>query len=510
MPRISINQEYFGHRQILKIIIWRYFLKKFSMSLSRGVQLLFGLAFVLSMVSPVQGANQPNIVYILADDLGHGDLSCFGQKKFKTPNIDALAQKGMVFTQHYSGSTVCAPSRSCLLTGLHTGHTPVRGNLEIYPEGQHPIPANIETLPKLLRKAGYVTGAFGKWGLGFPHSEGDPSDHFDTFYGFNCQRLGHHYYPHHLWDNKEKVVLEKNAGQGKGTYAPALIHDKTLKFIEDNKDKPFFCYVSSIIPHAELAAPESLMKKFRGIYPKGKPFKGLEGGKGYRQGRYESQQEPRVAFAAMIHLLDRQVGEIVAQLEELDLLDNTLVIFTSDNGSHQEGGADPDFFNSAGPFRGHKRDLYEGGIRVPMIAQWPGVVAAGSRTDHISAFWDVLPTVMEMAGQKAPAGIDGLSFLPTLQGNKGQQKQHDYLYWEFHEGGGRLAIRKDNWKAVRLNTLKNPKSPIQLYDIVSDPGERNDLSKSYPEVVKRMDELFKEARTPSDVFTFQQKAYSGK
>lgn len=451
--------------------------------------------------------SKPNIIYILADDLGYGDLSLFGQEKFTTPNIDKLASKGMVFTQHYSGSTVCAPSRSSLMTGLHTGHTPVRGNYEIMPEGQYPFPSDVPTIPKLLKKQGYVSGAFGKWGLGYPGSEGDPTNHFDVFYGFNCQRLGHHYYPYHLWDNETKVMLDGNAGQKKGQYAPELIHEQTLKFIEDNKDQPFFCYVPTIIPHAELIAPEEYMDKFRGKMGKETPWQGTDSGPEYRLGKYESQAEPRAAFAAMVALLDDQVGEIVAKVEELGIAENTIIMFTSDNGPHQEAGADPDFFNSNADFRGYKRDLYEGGIRVPMIAYWPGTIAKGSRSDHVSAFWDVLPTVLDLASAKPMKGIDGNSFVPELLGK--EQPEHDYLYWEFHERGGRVAIRKGNWKAIRYNLLKDPNAPIQLFDLTSDPSEQVDVSAFYPAVVKEMESIFKSARTHSDIFTFSQTQYRG-
>ena len=465
------------------------------------------LSFVL-LAAAHAGSDKPNVIYILADDLGYGDLSCFGQDKFTTPNIDRLAARGMVFTQHYSGSTVCAPSRSSLMTGQHTGHTPVRGNYEIRPEGQFPFPKDVPTIPKLLSEAGYVTGAFGKWGLGYPGSEGDPTGHFDVFYGYNCQRLGHHYYPYHLWDNREKVFLEGNAGTAKGQYGPDLIHQRTLEFIEANKDQPFFCYVASIIPHAELAAPEAYMERFRGKFGPEEPWQGLDGGPNYRLGRYESQEEPRAAFAAMVTLLDDQVGEIVAKVEELGIAGQTLIVFTSDNGPHTEGGADPDFFDSNGPLRGTKRDLYEGGIRVPMIAYWPGTVRKGSRTGHVSAFWDIMPTVLELAGLEAPAGIDGISMVPVLTG-KGKQKRHEYLYWEFHERGGRVAIRMGNWKAVRYELLKNPDAPVQLYDLLSDPGETTDLSALYPGVVRRMEKLFESARTESEVFQFSQSTFKG-
>ncbi|MDO6518688.1 arylsulfatase [Zobellia uliginosa] len=453
-------------------------------------------------------ATKPNIVYILADDLGYGDLSSYGQQKFSTPNIDKLAKDGILFTQHYSGSTVCAPSRSALLTGMHTGHTVVRGNKEILPEGQYPLPDNTYTLAEAMKKAGYVTGAFGKWGLGFPGSEGDPLNQgFDAFFGYNCQRLGHNYYPRHLWANKDSLVLEGNSGFKKETYAPELIHEKTLEFIEMNKDNPFFLYVASIIPHAELTAPEEIMEKYKGKFPPETVYEGVDDGPEYKLGPYGSQKEPHAAFAAMVHLLDAQVGEIMATLKKLGIADNTLVVFTSDNGPHTEGGADPEYFNSSGPFRGTKRDLYEGGIRVPMVAAWPGKIKPGSRTELVSAFWDVFPTFSDIAGIETPEGLDGISFLPTLLGDTDQQKEHEYLYWEFHEKGGRQAIRKGNWKAVKYNVFKGADVPIELYDISTDVAEENNLAAEHPEIIEEMKVLFQEARTPSEVFTFNQETY---
>lgn len=463
------------------------------------------------------GANAapPNIIYILADDLGYGDLSCLGQEHFETPNIDALKAKGMFFSNHYSGSTVCAPSRSALMTGQHTGHTFVRGNKEIMPEGQHPIPDDVMLLPEMLKEAGYVSGAFGKWGLGYPGSEGDPlKQGFDVFYGYNCQRLGHHYYPFHLWDNEEKVILEGNAGTAKGIYAPDLIHEKTLQFIEDNAStgtaqaRPFFAYVASIIPHAELAAPEKYMKKFSGKFEEPKPFEGVDEGPELRLGRYQSQAEPRAAFAAMITLLDDQVGEIVAKVEELGIAENTLIIFTSDNGAHQEGGADPEFFNSNGPFRGHKRDLFDGGVHVLMMAYWPGKVAAGSESEHISAFWDMVPTFTELAGVPAPGNTDGISMVPSLLG-KEKQPEHKYLYWEFHERGGRIAVRMGKWKGVRYNVLKQPDAPMKLFDLEADPGEQKDVAEAHPETVEQIRKIMDSARTHSEIFTFGQTQFHG-
>jgi arylsulfatase A-like enzyme len=361
---------------------------------------------------------KPNIVYILADDLGYGDLSCNGQKRFLTPNIDRLASEGMVFTQHYAGCTVCAPSRSSLMTGQTTGHTPIRGNKEWKPEGQWPMPAKTFTIAEMLKEAGFVTGAFGKWGLGYPGSEGDANmQGFDEFYGYNCQRLAHNYYPAHLWDNQHKVMLKGNEGDKFSEYAPDLIHQKALKFMELNKDKPFFLYYPNTIPHAELLLPERNLQEFRGKLLPEKSFKGAEpGDPGFRIGAYGTQPESHAAFAAMVTLLDKQVGDILDKLKELGLDKNTLVIFSSDNGPHLEGGADPDYFDSNGPLKGYKRDLYEGGIRVPMIARWPGKIEPATKTDLISAFWDVMPTLADLIGAEITGNIDGISFLPTLLG----------------------------------------------------------------------------------------------
>ncbi|MGB6151940.1 MAG: arylsulfatase [Pricia sp.] len=454
---------------------------------------------------------KPNIIYILADDLGYGDLGVYGQQKFKTPNIDKLASQGMRFTQHYSGSTVCAPSRSALMTGMHTGHTVVRGNKEMRPEGQYPIPDSTYTLAEALQTAGYTTGAFGKWGLGPPNSEGDPLNQgFDTFYGYNCQRLGHNYYPYHLWSNNDSIVLSDNAGGERGTYAPDLIHQETLKFIDNNKQGPFFLYVPSIIPHAELVAPEEDMAKHRDKYPPEKEYEGVDEGPEFNLGPYRSQPESHAAFVAMIDVLDMQVGEIMQKVEDLGIAGNTIIVFTSDNGPHEEGGADPDYFDSNGPLKGVKRDLYEGGIRVPMIIKWPGKIASGSKTEHISAFWDVLPTFSEIAGVQIPKNTDGISFLPTLTEQEEQQKEHEYLYWEFHERGGRQAVRKGKWKAVKYNVFKRPDAALELYNLEEDIGEENNIAKSHPEIVKEMEALIDSARTPSEVFTFGQGTYSGK
>jgi arylsulfatase A-like enzyme len=457
----------------------------------------------------VKEAGKPNIIYILADDLGYGDLSCYGQTRFQTPNIDQLAAQGMRFTQHYSGSTVCAPSRSSLMTSLHTGHTPIRGNKGWKTEGQCPMPAETYTLAEMLKEAGYATGAFGKWGLGYPGSEGDPNmQGFDRFYGYNCQSMGHNYYPYHVWHNQEKVILEGNQGHEQGTYGPDIIHQQALKFMEDNKDRPFFLFYPSIIPHAELFAPEVYIQKYRGKYEPELNFKGVDDGANYKNGGYGSQPEAHAAFAAMVNVLDDHVGEIMDKLKELGISGNTMVIFTSDNGPHKEGGADPDFFDSNGPFKGYKRDLYEGGIRVPMIAWCPGKITAGTQTNHISAFWDVMPTIAEMVGLPVPKNSDGISFLPTLLGKNGQRK-HEYLFWEFHEKGGRLAVRKGDWKAVRYNVLKG-EEPTQLYNLAEDIGEENNLAPQYPELVKELEKVMKNSHTESDVFQFKSEIFLAK
>ena len=361
----------------------------------------------------------------------------------------------------------------------------------------------------MLQDAGYVTGVFGKWGLGYPGSEGDPLNQgIDVFFGYNCQRLAHHYYPRYLWNNHEKFVLEGNQGTGKAEYGPQLIHQRALDFIAAHRREPFFLFYATPLPHAELAAPEDVIAPFRKKFAPEKPFQGNDGGPEYRLGQYESQAEPHAAFAAMVTLLDRQVGELREKIEQLGLADNTLIIFTSDNGPHEEGGADPEFFNSNGPLRGVKRDLYEGGIRVPMIAWGPGLINSGS-TDHISAFWDVLPTVAELIDVPAPADIDGVSFLPTLRGNPNAQHQHEYLYWEFHEQGGRQAIRRGDWKAVKYDVLKPEGGQIQLYNLAQDLGEESDVSDQYPDLVAEMASLFNSARTPSEIFTFSSQQFKG-
>lgn len=451
----------------------------------------------------------PNIIYILADDLGYGDLSCFGQDKFQTPNIDRMAEMGIKFINHYSGSTVCAPSRSALMTGQHTGHTPIRGNKEVKPEGQWPMPADTHTLAEMLKAAGYVNGVFGKWGLGFPGSEGDPNfQGFDQFYGYNCQRIAHNYYPWHLWHNQQKVMIKENEGSAKGAYAPDLIQKHVLNFIENNKDTTFFLFYAAVQPHAELVAPPEYMEKFRGKFMPEKSYEGVDSGPNFKKGPYGSQPESHAAFVAMISHLDDMVGEVIDKVQALGIEKNTLIIFTSDNGPHIEGGADPDYFDSNSHLRGYKRDLYEGGIRVPMLAIWPEKIKPGTDSPHVSAFWDVLPTFAEIIGMSPPEDIDGISFLPALLGQGDRQQEHDHLYWEFHERGGRVALRKGDWKLLRYNVNDTPPGEYELYNLADDPSETNDLSKSLPEKVGELQAILESARTESEVFKFKSKSYN--
>jgi len=443
---------------------------------------------LLLAFSPIQAADtKPNLIYILLDDAGYGDLSCYGQEKFSTPNIDRLASEGIKFTDHYSGSTVCAPTRCSLMTGKHTGHAYVRGNREVKPEGQAPMPKDIVTIPRLLKDAGYTTGAFGKWGLGAPGSVSDPAMHFDLFYGYNCQREAHTYYPDHLWKNEERIELDGE------TYTHPLIMDEAFAFVRENKDEPFFVFLPVTIPHAAMHITEEYAAPFREKWPQ---FEEVIG-------KYSGPQvkNPIAAFAGMMTLLDDGVGELLALLDELGIDENTLVILSSDNGPHQEGGHKPEFFNSNGPFTGHKRDLTEGGIRTHMVARWPGKIAPGSMTGLVSAQWDVLPTLCELGGADIPADIDGISMVPTLLGNEGQ-KEHDYLYWEFYERGGRKAARWGDWKAVQNDINKNPAAPIAIYDLSKDMAEQNDLSGSRPDLVDRAKEIFAEAHEPSPNWEF--------
>ncbi len=429
---------------------------------------------------------KPNIIYVLADDLGYGDLGCYGQRKIKTPCLDQMAAEGMRFTQHYAGSTVCAPSRCSLMTGKHTGHCTVRGNVDVLMR-----PGEV-TIAKLLKQAGYTTACIGKWGIGHPPPPDDPHKNgFDHFFGYLSMWHAHNYYTDFLWRNGEKVRLRnvvrhptkhyKKGQEGlvglaseKIDYAHDLFTREALAFIE-KQTKPFFLFLPYNIPHANNEA--------RGF--------GEHGMEVPDYGIYKEKDWPEAekGKAAMISRMDRDIGTIFKKLRELGIDQNTLVIFSSDNGPHKEGGVNPDFFDSNRSLKGIKRDLYEGGIRVPMIACWPGRVEAGSRSDHVSAFWDVLPTLAEVAGAPIPEDIDGISMAPALLGKR--QKQHDYLYWEFHEGRSKQAVRMGNWKAVRLA----PSRPIELYDLGSDIGEENNVADRHPDILNRVRSIVSLART---------------
>jgi len=469
--------------------------------LSFHTRIIWGLLLLLSFTSLLHcqrsgSSAPPNIIFILADDLGYGDLGCYGQARIETPQLDRLAAEGMRFTQHYAGSTVCAPSRGCLMTGLHTGHAKVRGNSDV------PLDSSDVTVAELLQGAGYTTALIGKWGLGEAGSTGIPNRRgFDFFYGYLNQIRAHNYYPEFLWRNTERVPLVNEVLIVDSTYAKGLggaatrrvdySHDlftrEALDFIEREGGDPFFLYLAYTIPHANNEYWVT-------------PGHGLEV-PDYGQYAGKDWPAPQRGLAAMISRMDRDVGEIIAQLQALGIDDNTVVLFSSDNGPHAEGENDPYFFDSNGSLRGIKRDLYEGGIRVPFLARWPGQIAPGSVSDHLSAFWDFLPTACELAGILSPADIDGISYLPVLRGE--EQPAHDYLYWEFYEADGRKAIRRGDWKGVQRGLHDNPEAPLELYDLAEDIGEENDLSEQHPEVVRELLQKMQKAHRPSEYFRYR-------
>jgi arylsulfatase A len=478
------------------------------MKLPKLMILLATLALSSPAITSAQRSNllraKPNVVFIMADDLGWGDLGSYGQTKIKTPNLDRLAAEGMRFTQFYSGSPVCAPSRAVLMTGKHGGHAYIRDNREVKPEGQWPIPASEVTIAELLKAHGYATGAFGKWGLGFVGTEGDPNKQgFDLFYGYNCQREAHSFYPDHLWRNGQKVVLEGNARGLTGKhYSHDLIEAEALQFIRDNRSKPFFLYVPFTIPHLALQVPEDSLAEYAGKWDD-PPYDGSRG--------YTPHPTPRAAYAAMVTRMDRGVGRIAALLKELELDDNTLVIFTSDNGgafgevtkefefkSGRMGGTDYVFFGSTGRFRAFKGSVYEGGIRAPFIARWPGRIRAGTISDLPAAFYDVLPTLCDVAGAKPTANADGVSLLPTLTG-RGRQARHEFLFWDFGGYGGQQAVRLGDWKGVRRN-LHQGNMRIELYNLAADVGEQQDVAAKHPDIVKRIAAIMRSEHTRSEVF----------
>lgn len=434
----------------------------------------------------------PNVIYIMADDLGIGDLGCYGQRIIQTPAIDKLAANGMRFAQHYAGSTVSAPSRGSLMTGVHTGHSYIRGNKNATgPDGQpydFPLADEQLTVGEVMKNKNYATACIGKWGLGGPESEGHPNKQgFDYFYGYLGQLHAHRYYPDFLFENDQKIMLHQKE------YSHDLIMDKALEYIEANGDHPFFLYLTPTIPHADLVLPEGELGEYDGKFLE-KPYPG---------GGYTAQDKPKATFAAMVSRLDKDVLRIMELLERKGIAGNTIVIFTSDNGTHKEGGHDPYAFNSNGGFRGTKRDLYEGGIRTPFIVHWPAKIKPGSVSYHVSAFWDFLPTLCDLTNQSVPAASDGISYLPALTG-EGEQQKHDYLYWEFHEEGGKQAVLKDNWKLIKLQVNNPEKTRYELYNLNADPTEVLDVSGQYKDKLNELLSLMNQAHTPSNAYPFNQ------
>ncbi|MEY4610700.1 MAG: hypothetical protein RL246_1019 [Bacteroidota bacterium] len=476
-----------------------------------------GLFFALMAVSSLAlGQQKPNVIYIYADDLGYGELGIYGQTKIKTPFLDAMAKEGIRFTQHYTSAPVCAPARCMLMTGVHAGHSYIRGNYELggfadnKEGGQMPLPENTFTIAKLMKNAGYQTALVGKWGLGMSNSTGNPNQQgFDYAYGFLDQKQAHNLYPTHLWENgkwdtlrnsyqlvheyqNKKLALDSidfEKFKGKD-YAATKMMEKALGFIEKNKAKPFFLYLPLPLPHLSLQAPEEEIKAYQGKFEE-TIYTGQKGG-------YVPTKYPRATYAAMISYLDKQVGRVMATLKKLQIDENTLVIFSSDNGATFDvGGVDTEFFNSVGGLRGRKQDLYEGGIREPMMARWPAKIKAGRLSNHPSAQFDVMATLGELTGQKIPVHTDGISFLPTLLGQK--QKTHPFLYFEFPEKSGQVAVRIGNFKGVKSQLKKNKQAPWELFDLANDPSESHDIAKNHPEILKQMDEIVKNQHRPSHI-----------
>ena len=467
---------------------------------------------------PREGERRPNIVLILADDLGYGELGCYGQEKIRTPNIDRLAAEGVRFTRAYSGSAVCAPTRAVIMTGLHTGHSSIRGNKEVggwgpeEPEGQWPLAADELTIAERLRELGYATGAFGKWGLGGPGSEGHPCfQGFDHFYGYLCQRVAHNYYPTHLWRNHDVDVLGGNdyfpahqkiaeapadeAGWARfrgGDYAPAAIADEAIGFIREHKDEPFFLDYASVIPHLALSAPEAWVDR----YPEDWDEQAYLGQNGYLP-----NPRPRATYAAMISYLDDVVGRLRAELEAQGIAEDTIILFTSDNGTSWVGGVDRAFFDSLGGLRGRKATLWEGGIRVPLIAWGPRYVMGTGAVDDRTpvAQWDLAPTIMALVGSDWPRETDGYSFAPALWGN-GIMGTHEFLYWEFPEGPQQQAVLLEGrWKGIRP-ALRKGSLAVELYDLDNDPGETTDVAGEHPEIVERIEMVMAEQHEAGDLF----------
>ncbi|MCF8379224.1 MAG: arylsulfatase [Bacteroidales bacterium] len=428
---------------------------------------------------------KPNIIYILADDMGYHELGCYGQEVIETPNIDQLAKEGMMFTNHYTGSNICAPSRCALLTGKHSGHGWIRDNRPLPFEGNEPIPDEEITIAEILKMKNYATGVFGKWGLGYPLSEGSPNKQgFDQFYGYNCQRHAHNYFSTYMRQNVDSVTLSGNLEKPYTDYSADVIHNKALEFIETNKTKPFFLYYATTLPHSPYNQPDGELLEYYKIktgLPKGDAAE-------------EDFSVPK--YAAMTARLDMHVGEIIAKLKEMDLLDNTLIIFSSDNGTALRPNEDS-YLQTGGKLHGRKGEVYEGGIKAPMIAVWKGKILPGTVSNHISAFWDVLPTLAELVNTDNPENIDGISFLPTLLGNQEEQKDHEYLYWERNQS---QAIRKGDMKAIISYDKKTYQQSVEIYNIADDPFEEKNMAENLPELKQSFLELAKSARIESELF----------
>ena len=446
-----------------------------------------------------EAVSKPNIIFILADDLGYGDVGFNGQDKIKTPNIDQLAVNGMVFTNHYTGSSVCGPSRAVLMTGKHIGHCTVRGNPRWTASG---TPVDLEakdvTVAEELKRAGYTTGIIGKWGLAENLNEGLPNKQgFDYFYGFNQHSPAHHYYPNTIFENEHELTLESNDPQNKtGQHIHYLMTEKATEFINKNHKQPFFLYLAYTIPHFELTILDKEKEQYKNLgWPKRK----------MAPGHYRHDEDGHITYAAMVSTMDRDIGNLMKQLKELGVADNTLVVFTSDNG-HEYDDLKNEFFNSNGNFQGHKRDLYEGGIRAPFVAYWPNKIKVGTKTNHISAFWDFLPTACDLAGVKPSDKIDGISYAPTLLGNEDSQQKHDYLYWEFNERSGPIqAVRQDNWKAVKFKD-----KPVEIYDLNLDISEKNNLAEQHLDKAKELLFLINNSRTEHPEFPLVKKTLKKK
>lgn len=474
--------------------------------------LLFFAAIIFSAVLHAQ--KKPNVIYIYADDLGYGELGCYGQQKIKTPHLDQLAREGVRFTQHYTSAPVCAPARAMLMTGKHAGHSYIRGNYELggfedeTEGGQMPLPEGAFTIAHLMKNAGYTTGLIGKWGLGMNNTTGAPDKQgFDYYYGYLCQKQAHNFYPTHLWENGKWDTLNnsffyvhrpiaKNSPdsafdnfRGKD-YSLTKMAEKTFDFIRSNKDKPFFLYLPYTGPHVSLQAPDEAVKEYIGQFEE-QPYYGDKG--------YASTKYPLSTYAAMITYMDKQIGKIMALLKELKLDENTIVMFSSDNGTTFDvGGVNGAFFNATGGLRGRKQELYEGGIREPFIARWPGRVPAGKVSDHISVQFDMMATLAELTGVTAPPN-DGISFLPTLLGKTGQQKQHPFVYFEFPERSGQVAVRMGNWKGVKSNMKSDKNAPWEIYNLKEDIGETKDIAAQHPELAKQFEEILWQQHRPSHI-----------